>query len=300
MKKRNLLVAALSLCLVAIIAVGGTLAYFTDKTQTVTNTFTSGEVDIVLWESSYGEDGNPEVLDPTRIAGADGRTYTGINFTNIIPGDKLYKMPTVSTSPTSTNSYVAARLWVSGVDGAELSDEDYALAMQLLEESLVRTSSPCGKVVPATTAENNFEEPSGTNIPAWRAFRLNDGSILLVATGNKQSLVDTDGDGKSESIKAPVNQVPPGMNMQLFDAIYVGYNSTGSADASKYGNELAGLSFELNVEAFASQADNLPTKYNRETVTGWEWFAHTVVDTCNGDADSIFESYKDDAPFNNK
>ncbi|HIX32595.1 MAG TPA: SipW-dependent-type signal peptide-containing protein [Candidatus Gemmiger avium] len=292
MKKRNLLVAALSLCLVAIIAVGGTLAYFTDQTQTVTNTFTSGEVDIVLWESSYGEDGNPEVLDPTKIAGVDGRTYTGINFTNIIPGDKLYKNPTVSTSPSSVNSYVAMRLWVTGVDGAELSEEDYALSMELVENSVTRISTNC-ESIPAKVSNNDFSEPT-TTTPVWKAFRLNDGSFLLVATGSMQSLVDTDGDGEKESIKAPLNQVPPGINLDAFDAIYVG------KDGSEYGNELAGLSFELNMEAFAMQADNLPTKYNRESVTGWEWFAHTVVDTCNGDADGVFESYKDDAPFNNK
>ena len=291
MKKRNLLVAALSLCLVAIIAVGGTLAYFTDQTNTVTNTFTSGEVDIVLWESSSGEDGNPEVLDPTTIGGVDGRTYTGINFTGIIPGDKLYKSPTVSVSDTSVNSYVAMRLWVTGVDGADLSEDDYALAMELVEKSVTRISTNC-KSIPAAASNNDFTEPT-TTTPSWKAFRLNDGSILLVATGSKQSLADIDGDGEDERVTAPLNQVPPGMNMTAFDAIYVG------KDAAEYGNEVAGLAFELNIEAFAMQADNLPTKYNRETVTAWEWFAHTVVDTCNGTGSTVFESYKADAPFNN-
>lgn len=47
MSKRKILSLALTLCMVAILAVGGTLAYFTD-TDSKTNTFTVGNVDITL------------------------------------------------------------------------------------------------------------------------------------------------------------------------------------------------------------------------------------------------------------
>ncbi|MBR5560618.1 MAG: SipW-dependent-type signal peptide-containing protein [Clostridia bacterium] len=49
MNKRKLMSLALGLCMVAILAVGGTLAYFTD-TDTETNTFTIGNVKIDLVE----------------------------------------------------------------------------------------------------------------------------------------------------------------------------------------------------------------------------------------------------------
>jgi len=49
MNKRKILSLALGLCMVAILAVGGTLAYFVD-TDTKTNTFTTGNVDIQLNE----------------------------------------------------------------------------------------------------------------------------------------------------------------------------------------------------------------------------------------------------------
>lgn len=49
MNKRKILMLAMSLCMVAILAVGGTLAYFTD-TDSKTNTFTIGNVDITLNE----------------------------------------------------------------------------------------------------------------------------------------------------------------------------------------------------------------------------------------------------------
>ena len=59
MNKRRILAAAMALCIVAIIAVGATLAYFTD-TKTATNTFTMGDVQIELDETDVK---NPEGED---------------------------------------------------------------------------------------------------------------------------------------------------------------------------------------------------------------------------------------------
>lgn len=56
MSKRKILVLALSLSMVAILAIGGTLAYFTD-TDSATNTFTVGNVKIDLIEQESNEDG---------------------------------------------------------------------------------------------------------------------------------------------------------------------------------------------------------------------------------------------------
>lgn len=52
MSKRKILTLALGLCMVAILAVGGTLAYFTD-TDNAKNVFTLGNVKIKLHEGSY-------------------------------------------------------------------------------------------------------------------------------------------------------------------------------------------------------------------------------------------------------
>ena len=55
MNKRRILAIAMSLCIVAILAVGASLAYFTD-TDNATNTFTVGNVEIKLIEEE--RDGN--------------------------------------------------------------------------------------------------------------------------------------------------------------------------------------------------------------------------------------------------
>ena len=52
MKRKNALIAAASLLLVAVIAVGGTLAYFTDTTAQRDNVFTTGKVDIGIVDAS--------------------------------------------------------------------------------------------------------------------------------------------------------------------------------------------------------------------------------------------------------
>lgn len=56
MKKKSILMAAIAVMLVAVLVVGGTLAYFTD-TKSATNTFTVGNVKITLNELQRGENG---------------------------------------------------------------------------------------------------------------------------------------------------------------------------------------------------------------------------------------------------
>lgn len=70
-KNRKIIIAILSVCLVAALTIGGSIAFLTDKEE-VTNTFTVGNLDITLdeptWEDTSGEDlmpGDVKVKDPT-------------------------------------------------------------------------------------------------------------------------------------------------------------------------------------------------------------------------------------------
>lgn len=80
--KRRVLGISLVVALVAIVAVGATLAYFTDSTEVVTNTFTMGNVEIKLDE-----------IDNTKTDGS--RTEEGNAYTGVTPGVALDKDPTV-------------------------------------------------------------------------------------------------------------------------------------------------------------------------------------------------------------
>lgn len=80
--KRRVLGISLVVALVAIVAVGATLAYFTDSSNEVQNTFTMGNVEIKLDE-----------IDNTKTDGS--RTETGNAYTGVTPGVALDKDPTV-------------------------------------------------------------------------------------------------------------------------------------------------------------------------------------------------------------
>lgn len=92
MKKKLTLVV--SLLLVMALSIGGTLAYLTDKTDAIENTFTVGNVTIELTETfntdTDGENGND--------------AWTG----KIVPGATVDKDPTITVVEGSEKCYVYA------------------------------------------------------------------------------------------------------------------------------------------------------------------------------------------------
>lgn len=108
MKKKNILTAAVSLSLVACLSIGATLAYFTDKTETAQNVFTTGKVDIELIDrlpSDY------EITkDDHTWKAVDNGDNTGIEYTDVMPGDYLQKEVGFSTAADSNDCYVAIRV----------------------------------------------------------------------------------------------------------------------------------------------------------------------------------------------
>ncbi len=88
MKKKTILVAAIAVMLVAALVVGGTLAYFTDKTEAKPNTFTVGNVGIDLTETEWD-------------AKADH---------TLVPGKSYGKNPTITVDANSQDAYVFLKL----------------------------------------------------------------------------------------------------------------------------------------------------------------------------------------------
>lgn len=88
MKKKTILVAAIAVMLVAALVVGGTLAYFTD-TKSADNTFTVGNVDIELLESSLHREN----------AGYVGTPGEKLNPDNAELRSEVLKLGSNNTSP---------------------------------------------------------------------------------------------------------------------------------------------------------------------------------------------------------
>ena len=126
MKKKNVLMTALSLTLVGVIAAGSTLAYLTSQSDTLTNTFTVGE--------GYGTEQDPGFyLDETaaKVEEVGGKTVTtnptskdqfghrtqdGNTYAAMSIGDTIYKDPTFHLDE-GPESYIFAK--VEGVDAME-------------------------------------------------------------------------------------------------------------------------------------------------------------------------------------
>ena len=105
MKKfKALLVVACALLLVAA-SVFGTMAYLT-STDTVTNTFTVGKVNIKLDEASVNTDGSL----------VEGAARVKANSYKLLPGHTYHKDPTVTVEAGSEDSYVRMKVEVKNID----------------------------------------------------------------------------------------------------------------------------------------------------------------------------------------
>ena len=111
MKKNKIMLSVVSGLLVAAVAVGGTLAYLSDTSNQVTNTFNvgTGYIDDDVHQGLW--------LDEVDITKDDGsRTEKGNDYLDLLPGDEVEKDPTFHITKGSVESYVIAR--VTGVQDA--------------------------------------------------------------------------------------------------------------------------------------------------------------------------------------
>ena len=92
--KKGLIIAA-AMILAVCLGIGGTLAYIFVQSETVTNTFTYGDVNITLKEDKLNSDGTLDATTPV-----NSNTY------DYIPGVTLNKRPYVTVKATSQACYV--------------------------------------------------------------------------------------------------------------------------------------------------------------------------------------------------
>ncbi len=106
MKMKKTLTAVVAMALVAAVSVAGTLAFLSQETKVVTNTFTAGKLGenlkIELLETPVQQktDGTYE-LTPDAPAVAEGN-----NYTNVLPGSTNAKDPHVNVTGLETDAYV--------------------------------------------------------------------------------------------------------------------------------------------------------------------------------------------------
>lgn len=119
MKKKNILTAAVSAALVAVLAVGATLAYLTDNSGTVSNKFQMDGLTITLKENASVPAGEFYKIQENSITAAKPNTNPingtdkGVIYTEILPGATVAKNPYVTVSADNAHAYVYT--YVEGV-----------------------------------------------------------------------------------------------------------------------------------------------------------------------------------------
>ena len=231
MKKKNILTAALSLSLVGVIAVGATLAYFTDTTGTQTNVFTTGNVNIAMTDTTEASEG---VKAGEYEYDADGN-QTGILYTNVLPGDTLSKKVEVTvldktlTRPASSNAHVGILVTVD-----QNMTPSAKQVYTLVDEAVGRLEKKAGDI---------WSNPQDVVI-------YENGTPVM----GKFYTYNPYAEGKGWE-----NGVPAGDSLTLFEDIQI---------PASWGNEFASQTFDISVKAYAIQADHLAATQLASAVQG--------------------------------
>ena len=96
MNVKKILAMILAIVLLMTATIAGTIAWLTDDTQEVKNTFTVGDINIDLWEHELKAD---NTLDEGK------KVQTNTNY-KIVPGDHQLKNPTVTVEAKSEDCWV--------------------------------------------------------------------------------------------------------------------------------------------------------------------------------------------------
>lgn len=155
MKKKNVLMIALSLCLAAVIAVGGTLAYFTSNTDKKQNAFTTGNVNIELVDESPVGKVDPDNPDSPELVTGEKNHVTGdITYEDVMPGDVISKKVGVNLDADSENAWIAIKVDISAtpVDENTLSTVDALKEVWSLIDNQVKTTEWMKKDISDTSA----------------------------------------------------------------------------------------------------------------------------------------------------
>lgn len=117
MNKKTIAIFAVCMVLVAALSVMGTIAYLTSKTNTVTNTFTSGNVTITLDETMMNADGTAVATGDTRFDGTNGvGTDPTKNLYKLYPTESYTKDPKITVGAGSEDCYIGAVIIVNNTD----------------------------------------------------------------------------------------------------------------------------------------------------------------------------------------
>ena len=238
MNKRMLLTLAMALCMVAILAIGGTLAYFTD-TDSEINVFTTGKVNIDLIEDFDGTEEKPAKL---------------------LPGDKdhnnVKKVVTVKNENDSENSYVRVHIALP----SDAVDQDLNSYNDILHWNFKADDYAAGKwsMQPTYTKGNGWTDNGRANQNVYNTEIDGVDYTVWVVTYRTALTPGQTTDG------AAMTQVYMDNRTETIDGkVYTkaNYNADGTkaADTMTWDTEKTGMKIHVVAEGTAS--DNMGNAY---------------------------------------
>ena len=156
MNKKFLKVLAVAACAVLLVvgSVAGTLAYLTDKTDPITNTFTVGNVEITLTEAKVDVYGNP-INDEGAVVDKADAPRVNSNKYKLVPGKTYTKDPIVSVTAGSE----ACWLFVKVDNGiSEIEDDSSSIVSQMNEKGWTPLAGETDIYYHAVVDASNSEE----------------------------------------------------------------------------------------------------------------------------------------------
>lgn len=116
---KKILIGSMSLALMAVLMIGSTLAYFTDKTDAAKNEFHMDGLSITLKENAEVLDGQSYRIRENTSSGSEAGTAPvqgtgkGVIYTGIVPGATIAKNPYITVSASNARAYVY--VYVEGI-----------------------------------------------------------------------------------------------------------------------------------------------------------------------------------------
>lgn len=177
--KKSLITMIAALALVGVVGAGATLAYLTDATNAVTNTFTVGKVDITLTETS--DDG---------VSNNDN----GYDYNNVTPGSTYDKNAKITVDKDSKEAFLFVMITKDAkvtldinsklalVDGSDCIYK-YADKVNAKDEIQVFTKVTIDKNVEEKDAQGNVTEFENVVVKAFaiQADNITDAEALAAA-----------------------------------------------------------------------------------------------------------------------
>lgn len=160
LSKTKILIISIGVIALFFTAISGTIAWLTSKSETVTNTFTYGDINITLSETDTKDDDD-----------LNTNTY------EMVPGNKITKDPLITLAENSEDCYIFIKL--------EKTDNfDNYMEYQILENWLLLEGT-----------DNVYYQEVSKSTTKQEFYILKDNSISVKESVTKKMLNELDKDG---------------------------------------------------------------------------------------------------------